>query len=131
MDPLSLPLSPSAAATPWGSAVTTPGYREGSADTPRQAKWKRIKRPFKDLASKVLQEMRRKDEVSMATASEPLERQLTTPQYGFFLEPVDTSEYPDYLERIGGADKMMDLGTMQSKVDEGEYRNIDELEVCR
>lgn len=52
-----------------------------------------------------------------------------TEQYGFFLEPVDTEHYPDYLDIIGGADKMMDLGTMQQKVDDGSYRDMDELEV--
>jgi hypothetical protein len=96
------------------SPLATPGadldspYREGSADTPRR--WKRVRRPFKELADKILHEMRRKD------------------AYGFFLEPVSLDDYPDYLARIGGADKAMDLGTMQKKVNNGLYRNIDQLE---
>lgn len=59
--------------TPHGeSSSATPGWRENSIDTPGSrgpAKWKRIRRPFKELANKVLLEMRRKDE------------------YGFFLDP--------------------------------------------
>lgn len=122
VDPLSLPLSPSAS-TPYydnyGSLT-----REGSAETPTtRGKWKRVRRPFKELADKVLQEMRRKDEVSCGVCSR------ADNQYGFFLEPVETEHYPDYLDIIGGEDKMMDLGTMQQKVDDGEYSGMDELEV--
>lgn len=68
-DPLSLPLSPSASATipyydNYGSTT-----REGSAETPTtRGKWKRVRRPFKELADKVLSEMRRKDEVSSSIA---------------------------------------------------------------
>lgn len=64
-DPLSLSMSPSASATipyydNYGAST-----REGSAETPTtRGKWKRVKRPFKELADKVLSEMRRKDEVS-------------------------------------------------------------------
>lgn len=64
-DPLSLPMSPSATATtPYYDNYGTP-TREGSVETPTtRGKWKRVRRPFKELADKVLQEMRRKDEVS-------------------------------------------------------------------
>ena len=49
-----------------------------------------------------------------------------------FEEPVRTSDFPEYLAIVGGEENMMDLGTMQSKVDEGEYRSIDDIEVsCR
>ncbi|KAJ2163035.1 hypothetical protein GGF46_000221 [Coemansia sp. RSA 552] len=44
--------------------------------------------------------------------------------YGFFLEPVDTSAVPDYLNVIK---RPMDLGTMQSKVDAEQYQSIDEF----
>jgi bromodomain-containing protein 7/9 len=37
--------------------------------------------------------------------------------------------YPDYLGIVGGEDKMMDLGTMQNKLDTGEYRGIEAFEV--
>ncbi|WOO82469.1 Bromodomain-containing protein 9 [Vanrija pseudolonga] len=115
-DPLSLPISPAAGAiTPLDeSSMSTPGAWEGNSEfttyNPRVVKWKRVKRPFKELANKALHEMRRKD------------------VYGFFLEPVNLEDYPDYLEVVGGADKMMDLQTMQTKVDENEYRSMDELE---
>lgn len=42
---------------------------------------------------------------------------------------MDADEYPGYFETIGGPDKAMDLGTMQRKIDEGEYNGIEELEV--
>lgn len=66
-DPLSYPLSPTAAATtPVDLGTMSPSlYREGSIDyTPRQ-KWKRVKKPFNELANKVLLEVRRKDSVSI------------------------------------------------------------------
>jgi hypothetical protein len=42
---------------------------------------------------------------------------------------VDLEAYPDYLEIVGGEDKMMDLGTIQGKIDNEEYRSIDEFQV--
>lgn len=42
---------------------------------------------------------------------------------------VDLEAFPDYLDVIGGEDNMMDMGTMQAKVDRNEYRNIDQIEV--
>jgi hypothetical protein len=71
---------------------------------------------------------------------------LLTTQYGFFLEPggwqlvvtfvfpvlttaVNIEDYPDYWERIGGEDKAMDLGTMEKKLNDGIYTNLDQLEV--
>ncbi|KAL7424741.1 hypothetical protein Q5752_000425 [Cryptotrichosporon argae] len=113
-DPISAPLSPAdmEMQTPSGGAST---YGDDEIATPtasgrRVAKWARIRRPFRELASKLLADLRRRDD------------------YGLFLEPVDTDEYPDYLDRIGGMDKMMDLGTMQHKVDDREYRDFDALE---
>ncbi|ORY32317.1 hypothetical protein BCR39DRAFT_464762 [Naematelia encephala] len=73
-------------------------------------KWMRIKRPLKDLLGKIMIELRRKDE------------------YALFDEPVNPDNFPGYLEAVGGEDKMMDLGTMQSKIDDGLYKTIDELQ---
>jgi hypothetical protein len=42
---------------------------------------------------------------------------------------VDLEAYPDYLGIVGGEDKMMDLGTIQGKIDNEEYRSIDEFQV--
>lgn len=42
---------------------------------------------------------------------------------------VDLEAFPDYLDVVGGEDNMMDMGTMQAKVDRDEYRNIDQIEV--
>jgi hypothetical protein len=42
---------------------------------------------------------------------------------------VDLEAYPDYLGIVGGEDKMMDLGTIQTKIDNEEYRSIDEFQV--
>jgi len=44
---------------------------------------------------------------------------------------VDLEAYPDYLGIVGGEDKMMDLGTIQGKIDNEEYRSIDEFQVGR
>jgi hypothetical protein len=41
---------------------------------------------------------------------------------------VHVDDLPNYLEMIGGEDKMMDLATMQTKVDTGEYKSVDQLE---
>ncbi|KAI9204153.1 uncharacterized protein BJ171DRAFT_119421 [Polychytrium aggregatum] len=46
-------------------------------------------------------------------------------QYGFFLEPVDTTIVEDYLTVV---DTPMDLGTMTNKVTEHVYRTIDEFQ---
>lgn len=68
-DPLSWPLSPSAEyGTPPDHSTPNTPWREGSEDhfnfqRPQQ-KWKRVKKPFKELANKIMTEMRRKDEVS-------------------------------------------------------------------
>ncbi|OCF55388.1 hypothetical protein L486_06871 [Kwoniella mangroviensis CBS 10435] len=121
-DPLSLsnPLSPSAyngeipnVGTPHNglgedTQMQTPqsstrGHRTGG-------KWMRIKRPLKELLNRTLAEMRRKDD------------------YALFEEPVDLEAFPDYLDVIGGEDKMMDMGTMQRKVDSGEYTSVEQLE---
>ncbi|GMK58290.1 hypothetical protein CspeluHIS016_0503220 [Cutaneotrichosporon spelunceum] len=125
-DPLAWPLSPGgeydtpgpyatpgAYDTPADTSTPVTPWREGSEDMTAYAtrrQWKRVKKPFRELANKILAEMRRKDE------------------YGFFLEPVDADDYPGYMETIGGPDNAMDLGTMQKKIDYGEYNNIDELE---
>ena len=45
--------------------------------------------------------------------------------------PVDLEAYPDYLGIVGGEDKMMDLGTIQGKIDNEEYRSMDEFQVSQ
>jgi hypothetical protein len=42
---------------------------------------------------------------------------------------VREEDYPGYFAAIGGQDKAMDLGTMESKVDDGMYRSLDDFEV--
>lgn len=42
---------------------------------------------------------------------------------------MDLEAYPDYLKTVGGEDKMMDLGTMQNKVDNEEYPSFVEFQV--
>lgn len=65
-DPLARSVSPQAnVVTPFEEGAEWPSFREGSYDTPRQTRWKRVKRPFNELANKVLHEMRRKDSVSL------------------------------------------------------------------
>ncbi|WVR05948.1 hypothetical protein IAU60_002975 [Kwoniella sp. DSM 27419] len=111
-DPLSLPVSPSAYA---GDGPVTP-HNEDTFDTPLTGRgrgggrWMRVKRPLKELLNKIMVEIRKKDD------------------YALFEEPVDLEVFPDYLAVIGGEDKMMDMGTMQSKVDNGEYRSIEQIE---
>ncbi|BEJ16751.1 hypothetical protein CspHIS471_0601520 [Cutaneotrichosporon sp. HIS471] len=105
--------TPGAYDTPADTSTPATPWREGSEDMATYAsrrQWKRVKKPFRELANKILAEMRRKDE------------------YGFFLEPVDADEYPGYIDTIGGPDNAMDLGTMQKKIDDGEYNSIGELE---
>ncbi|WVW82381.1 hypothetical protein I302_104388 [Kwoniella bestiolae CBS 10118] len=118
-DPLSLPLSPSAINGELPS-VGTPQQQNGLGDetqTPQSGrghrtggKWMRIKRPLKELLNRTLVEMRRKDD------------------YALFEDPVDLEAFPDYLDVIGGEDKMMDMGTMQRKVDSGEYTSVGQME---
>ncbi|KAK4689729.1 hypothetical protein P7C73_g378, partial [Tremellales sp. Uapishka_1] len=83
-------------------------------DTPErgraQVKWMRLKKPLRELGGKIMVELRRRDE------------------YGLFQQPVELDDYPDYLDIIGGEDNMMDLGTMQTKLDDGRYRSMEELE---
>lgn len=49
-------------------------------------------------------------------------------QYALFGKPVDTNEYKDYLQVIGGPDNAMDLSTMAQKLEDGEYRSMNHLE---
>ncbi|TYJ52835.1 hypothetical protein B9479_006558 [Cryptococcus floricola] len=105
-DVLSLPLSPSSQGLEFGS----PQPFEEETPSRRAVKWSRTKKPLKELLQKIMIELRKKDE------------------YALFEEPVDTQAYPDYLERIGGEDKAMDMGTMQAKVDNNEYRSLDQVE---
>lgn len=42
---------------------------------------------------------------------------------------VDLEAYPDYLDSVGGEDKMMDFSTMQAKADNEEYRGIEDFQV--
>ncbi|WWC58650.1 uncharacterized protein I303_101194 [Kwoniella dejecticola CBS 10117] len=114
-DPLAGPFTPSAYNDSPSVSMGTP-LGEGYDDTPQSrghrtgGRWMRIKRPLKELANRVLVEMRRKDD------------------YALFEEPVDLDAFPDYLDVIGGEDKMMDMGTMQKKLDNGEYSSIEEVE---
>ncbi len=50
-------------------------------------------------------------------------------QYGLFLDPVSEEDYPGYWQAIGGQDKAMDLGTMERKVDDREYKSLEDFEV--
>lgn len=65
-DPLSLPMSPlpTGSETPGGSIPD-----EGDRGRPA-VKWVRTKKPLRDLLGKIMVELRRKDEVSLASASE-------------------------------------------------------------
>lgn len=71
----------------------------------------RVKKPLKELLQKIMVEIRKKDDYA---ADEHI---------------VDLEAFPDYLDVIGGEDNMMDMGTMQAKVDRNEYRNIEQIEV--
>ncbi|WVF70522.1 hypothetical protein IAT40_005312 [Kwoniella sp. CBS 6097] len=116
-DPLSLPMSPSAAGYGTGEIPSTP-QGDGGDDvaTPatgrgrRGGRWMRVKRPLKELLNRIMTEIRKKDD------------------YALFEEPVDLEAFPDYLGVIGGEANMMDMGTMQSKVDNGEYTSIEQIE---
>ena len=44
------------------------------------------------------------------------------------LHAVNIDDFPSYLKAVGGEDQMMDIGTMQSKIDLGEYKSMDEIE---
>lgn len=59
-----------------------------------------------------------------------LERVLTQLQrrdtYGFFLEPVNPDEVPDYTDVVK---EPMDLATMEKKLHGGVYRRQDEFQV--
>ena len=46
--------------------------------------------------------------------------------YAFFLEPVDPSQAPGYLDTIRCP---MDFGTMTNKVIRGKYRSLEEFAV--
>jgi len=71
------------------------------------------KKPLPHLLHTIIGNLRRKD------------------AYGLFFDPVSLEEYPNYFEVIGGEDEAMDLGTMEGKVDRGEYRDMAEFEVSR
>jgi hypothetical protein len=71
------------------------------------------KKPLPHLLQTIIGNLRRKD------------------AYGLFFDPVSLEEYPNYFEVIGGEDQAMDLGTMEGKVDRGEYRDMAEFEVSR
>ncbi|WVQ70873.1 hypothetical protein IAR50_000398 [Cryptococcus sp. DSM 104548] len=105
-DVLSLPISPASQ----GLDPDSPQQFDEETPSRRAVKWTRTKKPLKELLQKIMIELRKKDE------------------YALFEEPVDTQAYPDYLERIGGEDKAMDMGTMQAKVDNNEYRSLDQVE---
>lgn len=46
--------------------------------------------------------------------------------YAFFLQPVDTSQIPGYLDLIKTP---MDFGTITQKVERGRYRSLEEFTV--
>ncbi|OCF41809.1 hypothetical protein I317_04415 [Kwoniella heveanensis CBS 569] len=118
LDPLSLPMSPAGAEYDIGEAPSTP--QGGGGDdlaTPATGRgrrgggrWMRVKRPLKELLNRIMTEIRKKDD------------------YALFEEPVDLEAFPEYLDAIGGEGNMMDMGTMQSKVDNGEYTSIEQIE---
>ncbi|KAG8369286.1 hypothetical protein BUALT_Bualt15G0135600 [Buddleja alternifolia] len=54
-----------------------------------------------------------------------LDRLQKKDTYGVFSEPVDPSELPDYFEII---EQPMDFGTLRKKLDDGAYKNLEELE---
>ncbi|WVN85477.1 uncharacterized protein L203_100623 [Cryptococcus depauperatus CBS 7841] len=108
--PVSAPLSPSEQAT----GTTTPLQPE-TEDTPggtgkRTFRWARVKKPLREWLHKIMVEIRKKDD------------------YALFEDPVDLEAFPNYLEVIGGEDKMMDISTMQAKFDHNEYSSVDHIE---
>ncbi|KAI3459951.1 hypothetical protein Pfo_016614 [Paulownia fortunei] len=54
-----------------------------------------------------------------------LDRLQKKDTYGVFSEPVDPNELPDYFEII---EQPMDFGTVRKKLDDGAYKNLEELE---
>ncbi|ORX35995.1 hypothetical protein BD324DRAFT_656992 [Kockovaella imperatae] len=103
-EPLAQAMSPSV-----GEAAT-PG-EDAEPETPLEPAPRVIKgkKPLKELIQRIMVQLWRKDD------------------YGYFFEPVEVESLPDYLETIGGEDKMMDLGTMQSKADNGDYTDFEQF----
>ncbi|XP_071733050.1 uncharacterized protein [Rutidosis leptorrhynchoides] len=54
-----------------------------------------------------------------------LDRLQKKDTHAVFSEPVDPDELPDYHEIV---EQPMDFGTLRSKLDEGRYKNLEELE---
>ncbi|KAL6573361.1 hypothetical protein OROHE_001820 [Orobanche hederae] len=54
-----------------------------------------------------------------------LDRLQKKDTYGVFSEPVDPNELPDYFDMI---EQPMDFGTVRKKLDNGDYKNLEELE---
>ncbi|XP_012838972.1 PREDICTED: uncharacterized protein LOC105959417 [Erythranthe guttata] len=54
-----------------------------------------------------------------------LDRLQKKDTYGVFSEPVDPNELPDYFEIV---EQPMDFGTVRKKLNDGAYKNLEELE---
>jgi hypothetical protein len=110
------------------------------------AKLMRLRKPLREHATKIVVDLLRRDEVSsirvepkiaMASANHfstiCLDNLVRTGGVVLTIAgltlTVDLESYPDYLGIVGGEDKMMDLGTMQNKIDNEEYRSIEEFQV--
>ncbi|KAL4261086.1 Bromo domain-containing protein [Pleurotus pulmonarius] len=63
-------------------------------------------KPLKEVLTKLISQIKKKDD------------------YAFFLQPVDVSKVPGYLEMISHP---MDLGTISTKVQKGRYRSLDDF----
>ncbi|RXK42486.1 hypothetical protein M231_00040 [Tremella mesenterica] len=115
-DPISFSHSVSPSRVPPETALSTPHAERQVTPTTAPLtsksvnKWARLKKPLKELLSKIMIELRRRDE------------------YDLFSLPVNLDIYTDYLDIVGGEDQIMDLGTMQMKVDEGEYTTMESFE---
>ena len=89
----------------------------------------RLKRPLKELLGRIMVELRKKDDYALfVNPGMPISLYWFLP---LMETEVNLDDLPDYLDIVGGEDKMMDMGTMQSKFENGKYRNLDQLEVRR
>ncbi|TFK72282.1 hypothetical protein BDN72DRAFT_816254 [Pluteus cervinus] len=73
-----------------------------SKPAPRPVKLK----PLKEVLARLIAQLKKKD------------------AYGFFLQPVDLSLVPTYMDVVK---RPMDFGTMTTKVDRGKYRSLEEF----
>ncbi|KZT01114.1 uncharacterized protein LAESUDRAFT_707961 [Laetiporus sulphureus 93-53] len=83
-------------------SLTSP-YDDGKVQKiPRPPKLK----PLKEVLTKLIAQIKKKDD------------------YAFFLQPVDVSQVPGYMDVI---QRPMDLGTMSHKIQRGRYRSLEEF----